>query len=87
MERMSVTEAGRHFDELIDRVTAEGVIVELERDKKIVARVSPVGRWVKIDDLNRIFGAFPSLGDDVETFANDLERVESDLPPESNPWA
>ena len=71
MERISVLEAGRCFGELIDRVSADGVTVELERDKRIVARISPVGRWVKVAELNRIFAGLPSLGDDAESFAND----------------
>ena len=59
MERISVTEAGLHFDDLIDRVSREGLTVELEKDKRIVARLSPAGRRVRVADLNRLFATFP----------------------------
>lgn len=83
MERISVTEAGLKFDELINRVSREGVTVELERDNNVVARLSPVGRRVKVADLNRIFAGLPSLGDDAESFANDVERIRRDVPQET----
>lgn len=86
MERISVSEAGRRFGELVDRVSADGITVELERGKKVVARISPVGRWVKVAELNRVFAGLPSLGDDAESFANELERIESALRPETDPW-
>jgi len=86
MERISVSEAGRHFGELIDRVSTHGITVELERDKRVIARISPVGRCVKVADLNRIFAGLPSLGDEAESFANDLERLESAVRPETDPW-
>ena len=83
MERVSVTEAALHFDKLIDRVAAEGVTVELERDQTVVARLSPAGSWapaeswVRIADLNRLFASLPSLGDDAESFARDMEAIRA----------
>jgi antitoxin (DNA-binding transcriptional repressor) of toxin-antitoxin stability system len=87
MNRISVTEAGRHFADLIDRVSRQGVTVELERDDQIVARLSPVGRRMQASDLPRFFASLPSLGDDAESFARDLERIRQELPQESDPWA
>lgn len=75
MERISVIAAGRQFDELIRRVSREGVTIELERDNQVIAQLSPAGRRVPVADLNRIFGSFPSLGDDANSFARDVERV------------
>jgi len=87
MERISVIEAGRQFDELIGRVSREGVTIELERDNQVVAQLSPAGRRVPVADLNRIFGSFPSLGDDADSFARDVERVRREVPQETDPWA
>ena len=74
MERISVIDAGRQFDELIRRVS-RGVTVELEQDNQVVARLSPACHRVHVADLNRIFAGFPSLGDDAESFAEDVDRI------------
>ena len=87
MERISVTEAGRQFDELIGRVSREGVTVELERDNRVVARLSPAGHRVQVADLNRVFASFPSLGDDADSFAQDLDRIRREVRQETDPWA
>ncbi len=87
MERISVTEARRHFDELIGRVSHEGVTVELERDNRVVARLSPAGHRVQVADLNRVFSSFPSLGDDADSFARDVDRIRREVPQEADPWA
>jgi antitoxin (DNA-binding transcriptional repressor) of toxin-antitoxin stability system len=86
MERISVVEAGRHFDELVDRVSRDGVTVELEKHDRVVARLSPAGRGVKIADLNRLFASFPSLDADAEPFSRDVERIRAEIPPETDPW-
>ena len=86
MERISVAEAGRQFNELINRVSRDGVTVELEKDNHVVARLSPAGRRVKVAELNRIFASFPSLGDDAESFAKDVERIRPEVPQELDPW-
>lgn len=87
MNRISVAEAGRHFTELIEQVTRQGVTVELERNDQIVARLSPVGRRLQASDLPRFFASLPSLGDNAESFARDLERIRRELPREPDPWA
>jgi antitoxin (DNA-binding transcriptional repressor) of toxin-antitoxin stability system len=87
MERISVAEAGLHFDDLIERVSREGVTVELERDKRVVARLSPAGRRVRAADLNRLFATFPTLGEDAQSFGEDVERIRTELPSEADPWA
>jgi antitoxin (DNA-binding transcriptional repressor) of toxin-antitoxin stability system len=87
MNRISVIEAGKHFEDLIERVTRQGLTVELVRDDQIVARLSPVRPRLQASDLPRFFAGLPSLGDDAESFARDLERIRQELPRESDPWA
>ncbi len=87
MERLTVADAGRRLDELIERVSSQGVTIELERNSQVVARISPAGHRVRVADLNRVFAGFPALDDDAESFAADVERIRSELPPESDPWA
>jgi antitoxin (DNA-binding transcriptional repressor) of toxin-antitoxin stability system len=86
MERISVAEAGRQFEKLIERVSRHGITVELERDNQVVAKVTPCRR-VLASDLNRVFASLPTLGDDAEGFAKDVEQIRRDLPKESDPWA
>jgi antitoxin (DNA-binding transcriptional repressor) of toxin-antitoxin stability system len=87
MERISVIDAGRRFEELIRRVSREGLTVELEQDDQIIARLSPAGQRVSVADLNRIFTSLPSLGDDVGAFGDDVDRIRREVPQESDPWA
>jgi antitoxin (DNA-binding transcriptional repressor) of toxin-antitoxin stability system len=83
MEHVSVVEAGEQLDELVSRVSREGITVELERDNRVVAQLSPAGRGVPVADLNRIFDSCPSLGDDADSFARDVERVRREVPRET----
>ncbi|MEO8165575.1 MAG: hypothetical protein ABI619_09280 [Betaproteobacteria bacterium] len=87
MERISVSAAGSQFDELVARVSRDGVTVELEQDNLVVARISPVEKRTNVSDLNRIFATFPPLGDEAETFAKDLDELRQEIPRESDPWA
>jgi antitoxin (DNA-binding transcriptional repressor) of toxin-antitoxin stability system len=87
MNRISVIEAGRHFEALIEQVTRQGLTVDLVRDDQIVAQLSPVRRRLQASDLPWVFAGLPTLGDDAESFARDLERIRQELPRESDPWA
>ncbi|NLY00123.1 MAG: hypothetical protein GXY83_28825 [Rhodopirellula sp.] len=87
MNRVSVGEAGRQFEELLERVVRDGVTVELERNHQVVARLSPAGRRMPVADLNRFFADLPSLSADAQAFADDVARIRKQLPPESDPWA
>ena len=82
MNRMSVIEAGRHFEELVERVSGQGVTVELERDERVVAKLSPAGRQLQAGDLSWFFAGLPSLGDDADAFATELERIRLELNPQ-----
>ena len=85
-ETLSVQEASRDLDSVLDRVAADHVHVDLERDRKIVAVLSPVTRWVKVSDLNAVFASLPSLGDDAESFADDVNRIRREIPRDADPW-
>ncbi|MCA9220041.1 MAG: hypothetical protein KDA71_06915, partial [Planctomycetales bacterium] len=74
MERMNVVEAGRQLDDLVSRITRDGVTIELEQDNTVVARLVPVPRRLCVADLNRLFAELPRLGDDAESFAVDVQK-------------
>jgi len=88
MERINVTQAARQFSELLNRVAYQGTSFELERNHRVIARLTPVSapRRVAVADLNRLFAELPRLGEDAEAFAEDLEAIRRELPPERNPW-
>ena len=57
MERISVTQAVRQFSDLMNRVVYQGIIVELERGNRVIARISPVSPEspLKVKNLNNFF--------------------------------
>ena len=96
MERMSVSEASGHFDEVVDRVATEGITVELERNHRVVARLTPAepsGKKaegsvdLEVGKLNQTLSAAPLLGkEDAEAFARDIDKIRNDIPREPDPW-
>ena len=88
MERISITEASHQLNALVDRVSDEGIIIELERDHEPIACLSPLRskKPLMACDLNAFFASLPSLGDDAEAFARDVEEARKSFPPEADPW-
>jgi len=88
MERMSVTQAVRRFSDLLNRVFYHGAVVELERGNKVIARIMPAtpDSPLKVKDLNTFFSELPSLGEDAEPFAKDLDDIRSRFPIEQSQW-
>jgi len=50
-------------------------------------KVTIKARRLQASDLPRFFARLPSLGDDAESFARDLELIRREVPRESDPWA
>jgi len=88
MERISVSDAQRDLTALVDRVVSAGVSVDLERDKRVVARISPVRVESKLQvrDLGAFLQNLPSLSDDAATFRDDVQQIRRAFPPEASPW-
>ena len=88
MERITVADAEREFGNLVNRVYSEGISIELAKDDKVVARLTPGGPQspLKVRDLNAFLQDLPQLGDDVETFDRDLRQIRRQFPAEGNPW-
>ena len=85
---MNVIEAEKNFAKLVDRVYVEGVSVDLERDDKVIARLTPVEppSRITIGEFNAFLRNLPSLGDDAEAFANDIRALRASFPTEVDPW-
>lgn len=81
-----MAEAANSFDELVDRVSVEGIVVELERENVVVARLVPVAHRLLVRDLNGVFAGLPPLGEDSDSFARDLEQIRREVPRETTAW-
>ena len=88
MERITLADAERDFSGLVQRVCSEGVTIEVQRGGRGIARISPVGDRpvLQVDDLNDFLQRLPPLGDDTESFAEDLRAIRQGLPEEADPW-
>jgi antitoxin (DNA-binding transcriptional repressor) of toxin-antitoxin stability system len=85
---MNVAEAERDFAKLVNKVYTEGISVDLERDDKVIARLTPVEPWspLTVGELNAFLRTLPPLGADADAFAEDVRAVRAEFPAEANPW-
>lgn len=85
---MNVSEAEKQLVALVNKVHAEGISVDLERDNQVVARLTPARPQspLAVVDLSRFLRSLPALGDDADSFADDLRAVRGASPAEGNPW-
>ena len=62
--------------------------MDLERDDKIIARLTPVEPRspLTVGKLNAFLGSLPPLGDDADEFARDVRAIRAEFPAEANPW-
>jgi antitoxin (DNA-binding transcriptional repressor) of toxin-antitoxin stability system len=85
---MNVADAEKDFARLVDRVYLEGISVDLERDAKVIARLTPAepSSPLTVGELNAFLGKLPALGDDADAFAGDVRAIRAEFPAEANPW-
>lgn len=85
---MNVTEAEKNFAKLVNKVYVEGISVDLERDDKVIARLTPAEppSPLAVSELNAFLHNLPSLGDDADDFARDVRAIHAEFPAEANPW-
>src|SRR5437868_563657 len=85
---MNVAEAEKKFAMLVDKVYTEGISVDLERDDKVIARLTPAEPRspLTVGELNAFLRNLPSLDDDAEDFARDIRAIRAEFPAEASPW-
>jgi antitoxin (DNA-binding transcriptional repressor) of toxin-antitoxin stability system len=85
---MKVAEAEKNFADLVNKVYSEGISVDLERDDKVIARLTPAEPRspLTIGELNAFLRGLPSLGEDADNFAQDVRAIRAEFPAEGNPW-
>jgi hypothetical protein len=74
-------DAEKNFVALVDKVCAEGISIDLERDHQIVARLTPARPRpsLAVGDLNAFLRQLPPLGDDAEAFADNLRAIRGEF--------
>jgi antitoxin (DNA-binding transcriptional repressor) of toxin-antitoxin stability system len=79
---MNIAEAEKNFANLVNRVCAEGISVDLERDDKVIARLTPAEppSPLTIGELNAFLRNLPSLGDDADEFTKDFRDIRAEFP-------
>ena len=84
---MNVAEAESNLATLVDQVYAEGISIDLERDGKVIARLTPAEPWssLTVGRLNAFLRNLPSLGDDTADFASDVYSVHNEFPTDAEP--
>jgi antitoxin (DNA-binding transcriptional repressor) of toxin-antitoxin stability system len=84
---MNVAEAQKNFAKLVDKVYVEGISVHLERDDKVIARLTPAEPYspLTVHELNAFLRNLPSLGDDGDSFAQDVRAIRAEFQPRPVP--
>jgi len=87
MKTMTVTEAARHFSELISCVHYRGESAVLLKGGKPVAKVLPARKPKTGRDLAVILGRLPHLSaKEAAAFGRDIENARRNLPPLVSKW-
>ena len=90
---VNATEFSRSLSEFLNQVQYKGQVLDIERGKRVVARVSPVSALSGIDgyplaQLDELMAKGPQLtAGDRKLMARDVQAVRAHLKPRPNPWA
>lgn len=83
-------EFSRSLSEFLNNVLYEGMMLDFERGKRVVARVSPAGLvdGFPINQLDDLLGKGPQLSAaDRQAMAGDVHAVRTQLRTKVDPWA
>ncbi len=86
---VNVTDFSRGLSEFLNQVQYKGQTLDIERGKRVIARVSPAANieGFPISQLDNLLskGSILSAADRV-SMANDVKRVRSQLSNRTDPW-
>lgn len=79
---LAATEAARNFSEILSKIFYRGEHYTIVRGGKAVAEIGPVTSttYRRVGDLRTLLNSLPSLGEDAENFAKDLEDIIAHQP-------
>lgn len=86
---VSVTEFSRGLSEFLNHVQYQGQVLDIERGKRVIARVSPVALTdgFPIDQLDDFLAKGPQLGADRKSMAKDVKAVRTKLRNRASAWS
>jgi len=90
-EHIAATQAARSFSELLNRVKFKGEKFIVERGGKPIAQIKPIRTAEEVQPLKvlmLLLEKLPKLGDELESFAADLDILTANQPPlpEDGQW-
>jgi hypothetical protein len=85
---VSVTEFSRGLSEFLNHVQYQGQVLDIERGKRVIARVSPVTLTdgFPIDQLDDFLAKGPQLGADRKSMVKDVQTVRTKLRNRASSW-
>jgi hypothetical protein len=86
MEKQDISNPNIDWAGLVRHVAADQVTVELADGTVAIAQVVPMKKSISIKDFASLMSSLPSLGDDAESFARDVEAVRNGFKEASDPW-
>ena len=86
MEKQDISNPNIDWARLVRHVAHDQVSVELADGMVAIAQVIPMKKSVKMKDFASMMAKLPSLGDDVEAFAKDVDTVRNSFQDVSDPW-
>jgi antitoxin (DNA-binding transcriptional repressor) of toxin-antitoxin stability system len=82
-KRISATQAVRDFSEVLNTIKFKGTHYVIERSGKAIACMKPIDEdtnLAKLGELKRMLKMLPSLDEELDSFAADLEDIRKDQP-------
>jgi antitoxin (DNA-binding transcriptional repressor) of toxin-antitoxin stability system len=89
---VNATDFSRRLSEFLNQVQYKGQVLDIERGKRVVARVSPVPALSGLDgfplaQLDGLMARGPQLAaNDRKLMARDVQAVRGHLKPRPDPW-
>lgn len=86
MEKQDISNPNIDWASLVRHVAKDQITVELADGAIAIAQVIPIKKPVSIKDFSAVMRSLPSLGEDAESFARDIEAARSSFKDDSDPW-
>ncbi|XZE17693.1 hypothetical protein SH449x_002968 [Pirellulaceae bacterium SH449] len=86
MEKQDISNPNIDWARLVRHVAADQVTIELADGTVTIAQVIPIKKSISIRDFASLMSTLPSLGEDAESFAKDVETVRNSFKEVIDPW-
>ena len=86
-ETISATEVVRNFAAAIDKVRYSGVSLYITKGSKTIAELNPPPKsGFPTNKLSALLNSLPSLGEDANSFSNDVQDIKNQSVLPGDPW-